>query len=113
MRLVLLSVVVALGCVELAPDESDSGTPAVGKRVGVIDQGETPPDLGITRRIRRAVMADDALSFSAKNAKIITRDGRVTLQGSLKSNAERRVLLTAAHSVAGEGRVVDQLRVED
>jgi hyperosmotically inducible periplasmic protein len=38
-------------------------------------------DLDLTRRIRRAIVADKSLSTSAHNVKIITQNGKVTLKG--------------------------------
>ncbi|MET0342206.1 MAG: BON domain-containing protein [Polyangiales bacterium] len=76
-----------------------------------LDQGESTSDRDITQRIRKAVIADDALSFTAKNVKIITRDGRVTLRGPVNSAQERTSIERAASTVAGPGKVVNQLEV--
>src|SRR4051812_27726633 len=38
-------------------------------KVSVLDQGNDEGDLDLTQRIRKQLMADDALSFSAKNVK--------------------------------------------
>jgi osmotically-inducible protein OsmY len=54
-----------------------------------MNQGNGEVDIDLTQRIRKAVMANDSLSFTAKNAKIITRDGRVTLRGPVKSAVGR------------------------
>ena len=77
-----------------------------------MDQGNGEVDIDLTQRIRKAVMADDSLSFTAKNAKIITRDGRVTLRGPVKSAAERDAIYKCAVSAAGVGRVTNELEVE-
>ena len=76
------------------------------------DQGNGESDLKITQRIRQAVMADDSLSFNAKNVKIITVGGKVTLRGPVKSDAERAAIETAAKSVAGAGQVDNQIEVK-
>ena len=77
-----------------------------------MDQGNGEVDIDLTQRIRKAVMADDSLSFTAKNAKIITRDGRVTLRGPVKSAAEKDAIYKCAVSAAGVGRVSNELQVE-
>jgi hypothetical protein len=46
-----------------------------------LDQSESESDRTITQEIRKAVMADDSLSTNAKNIKIITINGVVTLRG--------------------------------
>lgn len=105
----LVLTLAALGCRWDAPERA----PRAEARAGVTDQGENPTDLSITRRIRRALIADDLLSFSAKNAKIITSDERVTVRGRVESVAERDAVVAVARRVAGPNRVDDQLEVKD
>src|ERR1700719_640799 len=50
-----------------------------------IDQSNKPADLETTRNIRQALVKDDRLSTEAKNVKIITVDGAVTLRGPVKT----------------------------
>jgi hyperosmotically inducible periplasmic protein len=76
-----------------------------------LDQKENERDLKVTQDIRQAVVADDALSFDAKNAKIITADGVVTLRGPVKTQAEKDAIETKAKSVAGVTRVDNQLEI--
>ena len=54
------------------------------------NQSNTQSDLQITAKIRRALMADKGLSMYARNVKIITRSGAVTLKGPVKSADERQ-----------------------
>lgn len=75
------------------------------------DQGENESDLKVTQQIRQAVMADGSLSFTAKNVKIITLNGKVTLRGPVKTAAERTSIEGAARKVAGAGKVDNQLEV--
>lgn len=86
-----------------ADREFDSLTP--------LDQGESAGDRETTQNIRKAVIADDSLSFTAKNVKIITNDGRVTLRGPVKSAQERDAIAEIARRVAGGARVDNQLQV--
>jgi hyperosmotically inducible periplasmic protein len=83
-----------------------------GAQLTPMDQGNGEVDRDITQRIRKAVMADDSLSFTAKNTKIITRDGRVTLRGPVKSAAEKDAIYKCAVSAAGVGRVMNELEVD-
>ena len=76
-----------------------------------VDQKENERDLKVTQEIRQAVVGDDALSFDAKNAKIITADGVVTLRGPVKTQAEKDAIETKAKSVAGVTRVDNQLEI--
>jgi len=68
-------------------------------------------DLGITQKIRQAVVKDDALSMTAKNAKIITVDGVVTLRGPVKSDKEKTEIGALAQAVTGVKRVDNQLEI--
>jgi osmotically-inducible protein OsmY len=79
----------------------------------VLSQGNDEIDLDLTQRIRKQIVGDDRLSFSAKNVKIITEDGIVTLAGSVKSAAEREEVRQKALAEAGPGRVRDQLEVDE
>jgi hyperosmotically inducible protein len=77
-----------------------------------MDQGSGENDVKITQQIRQAVMDDDSLSFTAKNVKIITVDGKVTLRGPVASGKERTTIGAAAKRVAGGSRVDNQLEIE-
>src|SRR4030095_3433382 len=50
-----------------------------------LDQGSSEADLQTTRRIRQEIMALEGLSLNARNVKVITANGRVTLRGPVKS----------------------------
>ncbi len=76
-----------------------------------MDQGNGKTDLDITQQIRKAVMADGSLSFTAKNVKIITVKGKVTLRGPVNSDAERSAIEAAARKVAG-AQVDNQIEVK-
>jgi osmotically-inducible protein OsmY len=76
------------------------------------DQSESKADLETTQKIRQAVMADDSLSTTAHNVKIITTaDGAVTLRGPVKSDDERKKIGAMAEQVAGAGKVRNHLEV--
>jgi osmotically-inducible protein OsmY len=77
-----------------------------------MDQGNNRTDLDITQQIRQAVMADGSLSFNAKNVKIITVKGKVTLRGPVKSEQERAAIESAAKKVAGDANVENQIEVK-
>lgn len=75
------------------------------------DQGESEADRTITQRARQNVIAEDGLSVNAKNVKIITRGGVVTLRGPVASQAEKLSVVQLVRSVDGVQRVDDQLEV--
>lgn len=76
-----------------------------------MDQGESEGDVKITQEIRRAIVDSDALSFSSKNVKVITRNGKVTLRGTVPNARERSIIEDAAKARAGVASVDNQLEV--
>jgi hyperosmotically inducible periplasmic protein len=60
------------------------------------DQSNDPKDLKITRDIRKALVADDALSTTAKNIKIITVHGKVILRGPVANVQEKKKIAKMA-----------------
>jgi hypothetical protein len=113
---------------------TDTSTPPSSSNPGVADNTKdatntkvndrdrhgalTPMDQGggndrdITAAIRRAVVADKALSFTAKNVKIITVGGKVTLRGPVKSDEEKSSIEQKAKAAPGVADVDNQLEVK-
>jgi len=84
---------------------------ADGKGLTPMDQGNSEIDIDMTQRIRKAVMDAD-VSFTARNIKIITRDGHVVLRGPVNTAAEKDTINKIATSNAGAGHVTNQLEVK-
>lgn len=78
-----------------------------GSTLTPMDQGSSASDRAITQQIRKDLMNDKTLSFTAKNVKVITIDGKVTLRGAVKSEAERTAIEAAARRATGDGARVD------
>jgi osmotically-inducible protein OsmY len=76
------------------------------------NQSNSRSDLQITAKIRRALMADKGLSMYARNVKIITRNGSVTLKGPVKSADERQRIESDAAGVVTQSKVMDQITVQ-
>ena len=77
------------------------------------DQANSSPATQTTAAIRRAVMADDSLSLTAKNVKIITAGDTVTLRGPVNSAEEKTKIEQLAQSAAGSAKIDNQLEVKD
>ena len=77
-----------------------------------MDQGGSEGDRTITAEIRKQITDSDALSMNAKNVKIITQDGVVTLRGPVKTAQEKTTVAGIARKASGVKRVEDQLEVE-
>jgi hyperosmotically inducible periplasmic protein len=76
------------------------------------DQGNTAADIQLTQNIRKGLMSDANYSMTAKNIKIITIDGKVTLRGPVNSDSEKSGIDALAKNIAGDGNVDDQLEVK-
>jgi osmotically-inducible protein OsmY len=76
------------------------------------DQGNSKADRETTAKIRKSVVDDDALSMRAHNITIITRDGRVTLRGSVRSAQEKAAVAGKAEAVVGASALDDQITIE-
>lgn len=68
-------------------------------------------DVDLTRRIRKALMADKTLSTNAQNIKIVTLNGRTTLRGPVKDAEEQARIVKKASKVVGRTNVENQLEV--
>lgn len=82
-----------------------------GKTLTAGDQSENETDRTITQRIRQNVVANDKLSMTAKNVKIITINSVVTLRGPVKSDQEKAEVASLAQHAEGVKRVDNQLEV--
>jgi len=77
-----------------------------------IDQNENQRDINITAEIRKAVLQVKDMSINARNVKIITADGKVTLRGPVNSEDEKKTIADIALNVAGKDNVTDEIEVK-
>jgi hypothetical protein len=75
------------------------------------DQSNTKTDLHLTQQIRKAIIADKSLSTNAKNIKIITANGRVTLRGPVNTPQEKATIEATAQHIAGAHNVESQMEI--
>jgi hyperosmotically inducible periplasmic protein len=76
------------------------------------DQGSSSGDIDLTRRIRKQIVQQDGLSANAKNVKIITVNGKVTLRGPVKTQNEKDTISMLAQAIAGSDAIDNQLEVK-
>jgi osmotically-inducible protein OsmY len=69
-------------------------------------------DRNLTAKIRKAIIADKALSSYAHNVKIVSQGGTVTLKGPVRSEDEAKSILAKATEIAGADKVVNQMDVK-
>jgi osmotically-inducible protein OsmY len=76
------------------------------------DQSNSSADLKTTQAIRQALMKDGELSMTAKNIKVITANGHVTLRGPVKTAQEKAKIDQLAKSAAGGAKIDNQLDIK-
>jgi osmotically-inducible protein OsmY len=124
---VLASLTTVVACEDKKPDTTSTTSAAMGDKgagdntkrnevdkgntVTPIDQGNGQADLDTTASIRKALMSEDSLSTNAKNAKVITNNGVITLRGAVNTQAEKTTLVARAKENAGSNKVVDELTI--
>ncbi|HLP17175.1 MAG TPA: BON domain-containing protein [Bacteroidota bacterium] len=77
------------------------------------DQSNKPEDLELTRKIRAEIIDQEGMSVNARNIKIITVNGRVTLRGPVNSVDEKDRIAEIAGKFATAGHVDNQLEVKN
>lgn len=76
-----------------------------------LDQGNDSRDVSVTADIRKAIVDKDNMSINARNVKIITENGRVTLRGPVDSQAEKDAIDKIAKDRAGADKVDNHLEI--
>ena len=118
--LLALASIIALGLTAMATDEKQADAENTAKnqrdRSGETktsgDQSNSREDLNTTQAIRKALMKDSSLSMTAKNIKIITAGGQVTLRGPVKSADEKSKIDQLAKGAAGNAKIDNQLEIK-
>lgn len=77
-----------------------------------LDQGNSKADIATTAQIRKEIIAGKSMSVNARNVKIITKDGQVTLRGPVNTIDEKRRIGEIADRIARSENVDNQLEVK-
>lgn len=77
-----------------------------------LDQGNSKADVATTAQIRREILATKNMSVNARNVKIITKDGQITLRGPVNTAAEKSLIAGIAERSSHFGKVNNQLEVK-
>ena len=75
------------------------------------DQSNSAPDVELTRKIRKGITSDDTMSVQARNVKVITQGGVVTLRGPVETQQEKQSIETLAKN-AGATRIDNQIEID-
>jgi osmotically-inducible protein OsmY len=97
------------------PDANNSGRNVRDRNDQTLtpgDQGNNSADVATTREIRKEITSTKDISVDARNVKIITANGQVTLRGPVKTENEKRLIGEIAAKVAQSTNVDNQLEVK-
>jgi osmotically-inducible protein OsmY len=95
-----------------APDNTKSNKVDDSNSAATADaQTNKSSDIDLTKRIRKSVLADKALSTYAHNVKIVAINGKVTLNGVVRSEQEKSAIEMKAAAIAGEDNVNTELKI--
>ena len=83
------------------------------RTVTPLDQGNSKADVATTAQIRKEIIAGKNMSVNARNVKIITKEGRVTLRGPVNTPEEKRLIGEIANRIAQSENVDNQLDVKN
>jgi len=77
-----------------------------------LNQGNSQADINTTSQIRKEIIAAKDMSVNARNVKIITMNGHVTLRGPVNTDEEKRLIGEIANRIARSENVDNQLEVK-
>lgn len=77
-----------------------------------LNQGSSKADVATTAQIRKEIIAGKNMSVNARNVKIITNEGRVTLRGPVNTAEEKLLIGNIASNIAQLENVDNQLEVK-
>ena len=75
------------------------------------DQSNDPADIKMTADVRKMVVNDGSLSMMAKNVKIITVGGVVTLRGPVETGKEKTTIESHAKH-GGAKKITNELEIK-
>jgi len=116
--IIVAATLSALACSDDGRDlgtHDDEGREYAARDTGAMptptDQSSTERDIDLTQRIRRGITSVERMSVQARNVKVISRDGFVTLRGPVESVQEKATIELLAKN-AGAAGIDNQLEVD-
>jgi len=108
-RIIIIAMVVPASL--WAANRNENSRVNKNKETTAQDQSNSSSDVNITSEIRKALTSDDQLSMNAKNAKVITQNGHVTLEGPVSTPQEKFKVEQITKNVVGKNHYTNRLTV--
>ena len=113
---VIACVLTAINLTATAAEDSDNSkknkAQVQNNELDARHQSNDKADVEITTKIRKNVVGEKSFSTNAKNVKIITIGGNVTLKGPVNSLDEKTKIHAIATQIAGAGHVTDEIEIK-
>lgn len=110
--ILILLLVASTAAAQTDTTKPDNTKRNATEKVTAENQGGSAADREMTKKIRHEIVKNDSLSALAKNIKVITIDGKVTLRGPVHSEQEKTAIASIAEKAAGGGKVTNELEVK-
>jgi len=94
------------------PPPANQPRPEGTTRKTAQEQGAADADVALTRQIRKEIHDTKGLGTHARNVKVITKGGKVTLRGAVPTPEEKAQVEAIARKLAGDANVTSELRVK-
>lgn len=89
-----------------------TGQTGQGQTYGTPAPGQAQSDQAIQDQVKQMLSSEQGMTTPSDTWQMKVSKGQVTLMGTVATEADHEKILSAAKAVAGEGNVVDQLKVE-
>ena len=111
LMLLLAPIMLLAGCAAHQQPATVGGAPSAQNAAvpASLPQSQKPEDLRITEQLRRAIIADPAVSTKGRNIIIYTNNGLVCLRGAVEGMEDERRILEKTVDIKGLKGVDDQL----
>lgn len=86
--------------------------PTPPKDVTAMDQTNVPADVDVTQRVRQALVNDSTLSVAGKNVTVVSKNGTVSLRGTVATSDEKARIKSLVMGVDGVREVDDQIEIK-
>jgi len=98
-------------CLLASSCEMDKRAEPSQEQTPSMDLPQNEADRDVTQKVRQKLLEDDSLSTNAKNIKIVTMDGVVTLRGKVSNKDEKNAIEKNTKGVNGVKDVDNQLDI--
>ncbi len=93
-------------------DTSPSSTSTSPDQSSTSTQSSSAAGEGMSEKVRSSLKSDTTLSPISSNVTVQDQNGKVALNGTVKSEAEKQQIVSKAEEMAGSGNVIDNLQIK-